>query len=123
MKIKIVLGIVLFSFSLSAQAQYTHTLRGTVIDQVLHQPLPAATVTITGTGRSVTTDQDGVFRFGDIQVGSYNLTISYAGFKPALLENITVNAGKETILTIPLEAIVRIENEIVIKANSKKINH
>ena len=82
-------------------AQSTHPLRGMVIDQVLRQPLPGATITLKELNTSVVTDQDGAFRFSDLSVGTYSLAISYAGFKDALLENISVNAGKETVLTSP----------------------
>ncbi len=120
MKIKIVITIV-FSILLNyAQAQYTHGLRGVITDQVLHQPLAGATVTIKDLGRSTTTDVEGIFRFNNLPIGSYGIIITYTGFKDASLENIAVNAGKETVLSIQLEAMVRTEKEILIKANSKK---
>ncbi len=116
---------ILFAFIVSflfteVNAQYTQQLRGTVMDQVLQQPLANATVTIKEIGKSVTTDEDGIFRFKNISVGAYRLIISYTGFKEGVLDNIVVNSGKETVITVSLEALVRTESEIVIKANSKK---
>ncbi len=104
----------------AAQAQYTQQLRGTVTDQVIQQPLPGATVTITGLGKSVITDREGNFRFSGIPVGSYRIIISYTGFKEGVLENIGVNSGKETVINISLEAIIRTEAEAIVKVNSKK---
>ena len=113
--------VVALSFAFTAiMAQQTQQLRGTITDQVLHQPLQGATVTIQSIGKSVTTDEEGVFRFNGLPVGSYALTITYTGFKDAFLENIVVNAGKETVLTVPLEALIHTENEVVLRANSKK---
>jgi TonB dependent receptor/Carboxypeptidase regulatory-like domain len=116
---------ILFAFALSllfvnVNAQYTQQLRGTVMDQVLQQPLVNATVTIKEIGKSVTTNEEGVFRFKDIAVGSYRLVISYTGFKEGVLDNIIVNSGKETVINVALEALVRTESEVVIKANNKK---
>src|SRR4029450_4239415 len=59
-------------------------------------------------------------RFKDMPIGSYRITITYSGFKEATLENIAVNSGKETVVNIPMEALVKTENEVLVKANSKK---
>lgn len=107
-------------FSGIAHAQYTQQLRGVVVENVLQKPLAGATVHISGAGKTVRTDEEGVFRFAGLPVGSYRVSVSYTGFKESVLEPILINAGKETVLTISLEAIVRTESEIVLKANSKK---
>ena len=114
-----------FAFALSllvisVQAQYSQQFRGTVTDQVLQQPLEGATVTIHPLGKSVVTDEAGVFRFTNIPVGSYRIIISYTGFKEGVLENINVNSGKETVINVSLEAIIRTEEAVIIKAGSKK---
>lgn len=105
---------------LIAQAQYTQQLRGTVMDIVLQKPLPGATVTVPSLNRSTITDDEGVFRFKDLQIGSYRIVITYSGFKPATLDNIAVSSGKETVLNVSMEALVKTEEEVLIKANSKR---
>ncbi len=117
---KIVWGLIFSFLAASANAQYTQQLRGTVTDQVLQKPLSFATVTVTEINKTVTADADGVFHFGALPIGLYHLKVSHAGFKEAVLENISVNAGKETVLTIALEAMVVAETEVIIKSNSKK---
>jgi TonB dependent receptor/Carboxypeptidase regulatory-like domain len=117
---KLVFGFALSLLFITAQAQYSQQFRGTVTDQVLQQPLAGATVTIIPLGKLAVTDADGVFRFNNIPVGSYRITISYTGFKEGVVENIVVNSGKETVITISLEAIIRTEAEAIVKANSKK---
>ncbi len=114
------LSFTLLLLSVYTFGQSRQQLRGTVIDQLLQKPLAGATVTIPETNQSVLTDDEGVFRFRDLSIGSYRIVITYIGFKNVTLENIFVNAGKETVLTIPLEALVKVENEVLIKANSKK---
>ena len=117
---RFVFGFALSLLFISAQAQYSQKFRGTITDQVLQQPLAGATVTISPLGKSVTTDDAGVFRFSNIPVGSYSITISYTGFKDGVLENIAVNSGKETVINVSLEAIVHTEAAVIIKAGSKK---
>jgi hypothetical protein len=118
MKFSFLITLSFFCFAL--QAQYTQQLRGTVVDQVLQKPMGGATVTIPSVNQSVITDDEGVFRFKNLPVGSYRIIISYTGAREVALENIAINSGKETVLTIPMEILVRSESEVVVKANSKK---
>ena len=117
---KFVFGFALSLLFISVQAQYSQQFRGTVTDQVLQQPLGGATVTISQLGKSVITDDAGVFRFNNIPVGSYRITISYTGFKEGVLENIAVNSGKATVINVSLEAIIHTEAAVIIKAGGKK---
>jgi len=87
---RFVFGFALSLLFISAQAQYSQQFRGTVTDQVLQQPLSGATVTISPLGKSVVTDDAGVFHFSNIPVGTYRLSISYTGFKEGISENIAV---------------------------------
>src|SRR5678809_1550046 len=118
MKTKLI--IALSFLCMSAQAQYKQQLRGTVMDIMLQNPLPGATVTIPSLNYTAVTNEEGMFRFKDMPIGSYRITISYSGFKEATLENVAVNSGKETVVNIPMEALVKTENEVLVKANSKK---
>ena len=118
MKTKFIIALSLLCMTM--QAQYKQQLRGTVMDMVLQKPLPGATVTIPSLNYTTVTDEEGVFRFKDMPIGSYRITVTYSGFKEATLENIAINSGKETVLNVPLEALVKTENEVLVKANSKK---
>jgi len=103
-----------------ASAQYKQQLRGMVVDHILQTPVAGATISIASVKQSVVASEEGIFRFNELPVGSYSLTISCAGFKELTLENVAVNSGKETVLTIPMEPLVKMEDEVFIKVNSKK---
>jgi hypothetical protein len=105
---------------INTEAQYSQQFRGTITDQVLQQPLAGATVTISPLGKSTITDEAGVFRFTNIPVGSYRISISYTGFKEGVLENIAVNSGKATVINVSLEAMIHTETAVTVKAGSKK---
>lgn len=99
---------------------FTQRVRGTVTDNLLQRPVAGATVTLQGSGRSVITDAEGGFKFSGVPVTSQQLRISHTGYQEAFLENIVVNAGKETVLNISLEANVKMEEEVIVKSNLKK---
>jgi hypothetical protein len=117
---KTTLSLLFFLSGILAQAQYKQQIRGTVVDMVLQKPLPGATVALPSLQLITTTDEEGLFRFKELPIGSYPVSITYTGFKPVSLENIIISSGKETVLTISMEALVKIENEVVVTANSKR---
>lgn len=112
--------IILFIFSASATfAQFTQTIRGTVTESVLQTPVAGATVTLLG-GSTVITDSLGQFRFTNVPVGNHSIRITHVNFKEAVAANLMVNAGKELIITIPVESFVKEQTEIVIKGDKRK---
>lgn len=113
-------AVLMLLFSNSATAQFKGQLRGVVVEQLLQQPLAGATVRLQTAGRTVQSGFDGVFRFTELPVGTYSITVSYTGFKEAVLDNITVNTGKETVITVPMEVLVKPSTEVILKASSKK---
>jgi hypothetical protein len=112
--------MILFAGSVFSNAQFTQQIRGTVTDQVLQKPVAGATVYLLPVNKSVITDSLGNFRFMNVPVGNKQILASHIGFKQASIENIVVNAGKEVVLSITMESLVRSENAVVIKTASKK---
>ncbi len=107
----------------------TQTLKGTILDKAVKSPLIGATVRVSsplpptggeGSGVGSTTDINGRFRIPSLPVGKYTLVISYLGYKDLALPNVTLNAGKETDLTIELEESVLTSAEVVITAKVDK---
>ena len=117
---KIIFTLVLSLFYNASKAQYTQQIRGTITDQTLQKPLAGATVNIEALGKSTTTDDAGTFRFNSIPVGQHRINISFSGYKENVLENVVVNSGKETVIQVSLDAHVKTETEVLLKANSKK---
>lgn len=116
-----VLFMLLSTTNTNAQKQVpVQQVRGTVIDQVLQTPLAGATVSLPTFNKVVSTDEKGGFRFLQVPVGTVHLRISNIGYKEAVIDNVTVNAGKETVLTISMETDIRAADAIVVKTVSKK---
>jgi len=101
------------------QAQTTQTLRGTIVDKESNFPLIGVNVSLDspdGTQHGTTTELDGTFRFDEVSLGRHSFQCSYIGYEPVILSDIILDAGKETILNIPMEeAFVQME-EVVISA-------
>jgi len=106
--------------NLICNAQFTQTIRGKVVDQLLQKPLTGATVSMNGSMKATITQSDGSFRITDVPVGSHQLLVSFIGFKDATLDNIIVNTGKEVVLSIALETDVELQKEVIIQAKSRK---
>lgn len=117
---RLILLIALALSGFTSSAQYTQTIRGKVGEQVLNQALGGATVTILGLNKSTATNEDGSFRFTGVPIGAYQITVSYAGYKEVLLENVVVNSGKELVLNISLEADMQYQKAVEVTAKSKK---
>ncbi|MEY4938726.1 MAG: hypothetical protein RIQ93_461, partial [Verrucomicrobiota bacterium] len=73
--IALLLSVGLFAQSAMAQA----TLTGTVTNAATGRTLEGASVVLKGSGREVTTDRGGVYRFENVASGSAVLTVSYTG--------------------------------------------
>src|SRR5689334_9598813 len=88
-------------------AQYgvsTGGIFGKVVDEQ-GGVLPGVSVIVKGPGAPVTvyTDARGEFRVTNIDPGNYTLTVALQGFSTINRENVIVQIGKNTELTIPMK--------------------
>jgi len=112
--------IVAFSIAPTASAQViTATLEGQVLDSS-GAAVPGATVTATNTAtglsRTVSTDEQGGYRFVALPVGQYNLTVETQGFRRES-KKITLQIGQAATLDFAL-AIGELAQEVVVEAGS-----
>ncbi|HEX8249143.1 MAG TPA: carboxypeptidase regulatory-like domain-containing protein, partial [Pyrinomonadaceae bacterium] len=88
-----------------AQSTVTGGIRGTVTD-AQGAVVPNATVTITNTGtnqtQDITTDEDGGYRFSNLQPGVYSLKTTASGFAQFTQERVVVEVGQVTPIEVQL---------------------
>lgn len=125
------LAVTVFMVS-SAFAQLTSsTLSGTVASP--DGLIPGATVVVkdnaTGKELTVTTDSEGGFRIPNLEVGTYTVTVTAAGFKTSVSNEVKVEINKNFSLPVTLEvggaeAIVNVTvGEELVNAVDAKINN
>src|SRR6185436_6176445 len=79
---------------------------GTVLDST-GSAVPSAKVELENVATNVkaiaTTDTSGFYRFSNVLIGSYNITVSAAGFGAASLRNVLVKLNKTTTANVSLQ--------------------
>ncbi|HUH73034.1 MAG TPA: TonB-dependent receptor [Chitinophagales bacterium] len=88
-------------------------LRGYVYDETGF-PLIGANIILDKTQNGATTDLDGLFIIRNIQPGTYNLTISYLGYKSITEFNIIVKSVGNQALSFKLDPAVSELDEVVV---------
>ena len=94
--------------SVTATAQVTGTLRGTVVETESRFPIPMAGVALVVDSTAIQTvaDLDGRFAFDDVPVGRHALVVSAIGFETSSRSGIIINSAKETVVELALETAV-----------------
>jgi hypothetical protein len=100
----------------------TQTVRGTVVDNISQSTIPGAIVKVIGLDSTIysVTDENGKFNLQNVPVGSRALEITAYDYKPVTMQNVTVNAGKELVLTISMEEDLKKIDEVVITSKADK---
>src|ERR1700756_3495405 len=108
MKVRNVLLLMLLAAAVSVSAQ---TFRGTILGTVTDPSgavVAGAQVTVknTGTGllRSTTTSGDGSYSLPELPIGSYDVTVSQAGFQTSVTKGVTVDVATERRVDAALKA-------------------
>lgn len=98
----------------------TQQLRGVVVDAIIQAPMEGVTISLPALQLTALTDNNGVFRFPSVPVGVYQINISHIGYKEVVLDNISINSGKEVVLTVGIENKIQTAEAVVVKATSKR---
>lgn len=89
-----------------------------MLDREAKYPLIGVTVrlvTMAGPTEGDVTDTDGNFRLANVAVGRHSIRLTLVGYKEILLNNIAVDAGKETVLNLEMEESVTALEGVIIK--------
>jgi hypothetical protein len=121
-KLTLMLAVVLV-WCLPAYAQLAGgNIHGTVYDE--HGAvLPGVTVTLSGIDRTTTftTDEQGRFRFLNLEPGSYTITTALPGFTTLVRERIVVTVGRSVELPLTMR-LAEIEETITVTGESPIID-
>ena len=94
----------------------TGTIEGVVLDKEMNEsPLPFANVIVKGSSTGTTTDFDGKFALANLSPGTYTLVFSFVGYETRSLENVIVEGGKFTQLSVSLGPGNNVLDEVVVQ--------
>lgn len=98
------------------------TVRGVVVEAETNQPIPGANVIIPGSDPllGASTDIYGRFRIEKVPIGRNTIKTTFSGYWPYLLENVSIDAGKELVLNIALRESITELGSVVIVADLDK---
>lgn len=122
-KTRFMLWICLSVFSLALKAQIpTQTVRGIIVDKISQSPLPGVVVVLVNSNPLIgtSTDEEGRFKLTQVPVGKQTLKVSFIGYKENVMQNLSVNAGKELVLNVSLEEDIKSMSEVVVTAKVEK---
>ncbi len=116
-------ALVHFSVLIMNAQNFTQTIKGKVIDKQDQSPLPGVNIIISGSNPVVgtVTDENGNFKLEKVPVGRTSLEIRYVGYQTVNLDNLSLNTGKELVLTIEMEEKVTNMEEVVVKGSHSKM--
>lgn len=77
------------------------SVEGTVLEKSTRQPLPGATVMITGTKYGTATDVFGKFQISDIPAGMYQIEVTMIGFEKQIKSEIVISVNR--VITVLFE--------------------
>ncbi|MEW6195886.1 MAG: TonB-dependent receptor [Bacteroidota bacterium] len=92
----------------------SHSIEGKVVDKKDNQPLIGVNVLIDDLKIGTSTNEDGLFEFGNIKPGNYSLKISYIGHK-TIIKDVTVPLSEKIYVEME-EGTVNLR-EVVITGN------
>ena len=111
----IALLITVFSF-----AQGVGSVKGKITDKEFNnEPLPYATVLIKGTTTGTSSNEEGIYEFTDLAVGSYTLVFSFVGYETQEIK-VDVVADKVTVINVPLGVSAASLGEVLITTTTRK---
>lgn len=101
--------------SINLFAQQPGTLSGNILDGKTNEPLPGVNIILRGTYYGAATDLNGNFSIKNISPGSYNIEISFIGYKTTQFNGIIIEPNKTKTLTVKLEeSVLTLEQDVIV---------
>jgi len=113
-------SLILAICSFTSFAQSNGNLSGVVVNRNNQQVVPLVTVELIPGNQKLITDSNGVFRFQDLQPGTYSLQITGISYQTKIITNLIVTSGNENTLTIEMEPKVTSLGDVTIISRKQK---
>ena len=108
-----------FLTTISFAQNNKQNIRGMVMDKLAQSPIYGATIQIIKNQKTAISDTNGTYTFSELNPGRYDVKVTFNGYKEALIANVMLTSGKETILDISLEEDYKSLKEVIVKSSNK----
>jgi hypothetical protein len=99
----------------------TGTISGSIRDKNTQEILIGATVSLEGTSLGVSADVDGNFSLKNVPVKSYNVRVSFVGYKPLIRYNVSITSGNANIINFELDPETSQLQEVKVTADKARV--
>ncbi len=117
-------ALILSSFGMAFAQSSTGSISGTVLDEK-QAVIPGATVTVrnvdTGFSRTATSDGEGRYKFVNLPIGAYEVTIEAASFAKYIQTGITLVVNQDAVIDASIKA-GRVEEVVTVTENASLLN-
>ncbi len=114
----------------SSQTGITGRISGTVIDSVTHKPVDYATISLSKSGQTKSTngslaDEKGIFKMENIKPGKYRVTISFIGYEAKVIDPVetTLSRPDHNLGNIILSPNTKVLNEVTVTGQAALIEN
>jgi len=99
----------------------TGKISGIVTDKTSGEPLLGANIIVMGTSNGAASDINGQYTILDVSPGTFNLQVSYIGYRQTVIKNVRVYIDQTARVNIALESEAVQVGELVVTAERKLI--
>ena len=108
-------SLILFLISSVVYGQKAGKLTGTIIDVSTKEPLVGVNIILKGTYYGAASDANGKFTIDNITPGSYDIKISFIGYKTVEYTGFKIEAGKTVELDVKIsESALTLDHDVVV---------
>ncbi|MCK9282143.1 MAG: TonB-dependent receptor [Melioribacteraceae bacterium] len=108
------------TFTSNTNAQEKGSISGKITDGSNNDVLIGANVLVTGTSIGASSDLDGYYSIKNLLPGTYQLKFSFISYQTIFVDNIKVEAGKETKINVTMQTTSTELSEVVVTAEALK---
>lgn len=117
----LICGMLLTVLSINLNAQ-SGKITGRVYNKETNEPLPGANIIIQGSEIGAAADTDGLFTIVSMPPGEYTVIARMMGYAEYIIENVTVDINRTTVLDVPMQQEAVIGQSVIVVAEKPPVH-
>lgn len=112
------LVMMFLAFKTGNAQDVVQVVKGVVTDKTSEKPLVGASISLLGPGKLGTlSDAQGRYALKGIPIGRQKIVVTFGGYKPVVIPEVLVTAGKEVVLDVAMDQSVSALDEVKVSAS------